>query len=197
MMKVQEPRRTVSDKKMRSLMSTLSGCRNLKYPQQPITLSSAYNFEDLIDLPVLSDSYIEKVQLLQDIIALADVARNKSFTEDTSDRDLLSDIFTEIFIKAKELQNHENFGCVEDVTDEVNRIIEKFELKDKEPLSTRLSARSIKSTRDSEIRLIEADVNEFVLRLGNTDYYIRLLGREFILNGVVSDSVTFGEEICP
>jgi len=191
MMKVQEPRKTVNDRKMRSLMQSLAGCANLKYPQQPTTLMSAYDFEELADLTGLSDSYIEKIQLLKDIIALADVARSKFFTQDTSDRELLSDIFTEIFIKAKELQNHENYGCyVENVTCEVDSLIEKYELKNKE----HLKARSIRSRCDNEIRLIEADVNEFVLRLGNTDYYIRLLGREFIVNGVVSDTITFDEK---
>ena len=213
-MKIAEPKFNISDKKMKSLMHALNACRDLRYVQEPF----GYGFDDLIDV---TDSYIEKVNFLKDIIALADVARSKSFTSDTFDRELLSDIFTEIFIKAKGLHS----GCckqeVKDVTDEVNDDIRKFEdpeylasfeknftsnflkaneiLNDKEKFKPEhrefLGARSIKSKRNNEIRLIEADVNEFVLRLGDIDYYVRLLGREFILNGIVSDSITFSEKV--
>ena len=203
-MKVVEPKRTINCKKMKSLMRTLSGCGDLKYAQQPSKFDGylEYGFNDHIDL---TDARIERIRLLKDIIALADVAKSKHFTSDTSDRELLSDIFTEIFIKAKGLQNYEYLESIEDVTDEVNYNIRKFELKNKgksdralfddEFESNFLSARSIKSIRANEIRLIEADVNEFVLRLGDIDYYVRLLGREFILNGIVSDSITFSEKV--
>lgn len=173
-MKIAEPKFNISDKKMKSLMHALNACRDLRYVQEPF----GYGFDDLIDV---TDSYIEKVNLLKDIIALADVARSKSFTSDTFDKELLSDIFTEIFIKAKGLHSG---CCKQEVKDEVNESVSEF-----------LSARSIKSIRANEIRLIEADVNEFVLRLGDIDYYVRLLGREFILNGIVSDSITFSEKV--
>ena len=54
-----------------------------------------------------------KINLLKDIISLADVARSKTFTTDTSDRELLSDIFTEIFVKAHEIRTILNYGSKE------------------------------------------------------------------------------------
>ncbi len=66
-------------------------------------------------------------------------------------------------------------------------------------MSDNLVPRSIKAskvaTRNIEIRLVKADVNKFILRLGNNDYYVSLINNKFSVNDLLSDSVTFGEEI--
>lgn len=62
-----------------------------------------------------------------------------------------------------------------------------------------LIPRSIKASkvaiRNIEIRLIKADANKFILRLGNNDYYVSLINNRFSINDLLSDSVTFVEEI--
>ncbi len=114
-MQITPNRNTPSDMKMRNIMRCLSGCKDLSYIDQ----SSIYDepngscYNDLfgyseIDCFDVNDQL--KLQLLKDIIALADLARSKSFTIDTSDRELLSDIFTEIFVKAHEIRTILNYG---------------------------------------------------------------------------------------
>jgi hypothetical protein len=102
---------------MKSLMRCLSSCKDLLYRDQPSSYDdSCYNetesFEDSCynETESFEDSCYNETEsfednvirdrLLNEIIALADVAKDKSFTADTDDRTLLSDIFTEIFIKA-------------------------------------------------------------------------------------------------
>jgi len=43
--------------------------------------------------------------------------------------------------------------------------------------------------------LIQADSNKFILRLGNNDYHVSLINNKFSINDLLSDSVTFVEEI--
>jgi|JI10StandDraft_1071094.scaffolds.fasta_scaffold23200_4 hypothetical protein len=62
-----------------------------------------------------------------------------------------------------------------------------------------LIPRSIKANKvaikNIEIRLIQADSNKFILRLGNNDYHVSLINNKFSINDLLSDSVTFVEEI--
>lgn len=115
-MQINPNKRTPSDIKMKSLMRCLSGCKDLFYRDQPTTYDefdeSCYN--DLFGYIELEsfENIITKINLLKDIIALADVARSKTFTTDTSDRELLSDIFTEIFVKAREIKTIIDYGHV-------------------------------------------------------------------------------------
>lgn len=51
------------------------------------------------------------------------------------------------------------------------------------------------SIRNIEIRLIKADGNKFILCLGNNDYHVSLINNRFSVNDLLSDSVTFVEEI--
>lgn len=105
---------TPNDMKMKSLMRCLSGCKDLFYRDQPTSYDefddSCYN--DLFGYVEFEsfENEMAKINLLKDIIALADVARSKTFTTDTSDRELLSDIFTEIFVKAHEIRTILNYG---------------------------------------------------------------------------------------
>ena len=113
-MQINPNKNTPSDIKMKSLMRCLSGCKNLFYRDQPTSCDefddSCYN--DLFGYSELDsfENEMTKINLLKDIISLADVARSKTFTTDTSDRELLSDIFTEIFVKAHEIRTILNYG---------------------------------------------------------------------------------------
>jgi hypothetical protein len=113
-MQINPNKNTPSDIKMKSLMRCLSGCKDLFYRDQPTSYDefddSCYN--DLFGYSELEsfENEMTKINLLKDIIALADVARSKTFTTDTSDRELLSDIFTEIFVKAHEIRTILNYG---------------------------------------------------------------------------------------
>lgn len=113
-MQINPNKNTPSDIKMKSLMRCLSGCKNLFYRDQPTSCDefddSCYN--DLFGYSELEsfENEMAKINLLKDIIALADVARSKKFTTDTSDRELLSDIFTEIFVKAHEIRTILDYG---------------------------------------------------------------------------------------
>ena len=101
-------RDTPSNMKMKSLMRCISGCKDLLYRDQP---SSYDEFDDSYYNKTESfEDNIVKDCLLNEIIALADVAKDKSFTADTDDRTLLSDIFTEIFVKAHEIRTILNYG---------------------------------------------------------------------------------------
>lgn len=105
---------TPSDIKMKTIMSNLSACKNLLYRDQ-LSSYDEFNIDCYNELFNYSEidcfkNEITKMKLLKDIIALADVARSKTFTTDTSDRELLSDIFTEIFVKACEIRTILDYG---------------------------------------------------------------------------------------
>lgn len=51
------------------------------------------------------------------------------------------------------------------------------------------------TTRNIEIRLINVKDTSFILRLGNIDYHVSLINNKFSVNNLLSDSVTFAEEI--
>lgn len=57
-----------------------------------------------------------------------------------------------------------------------------FEHVEKEPLS-------------NKIRLLSNGVNEFVLCLGDNNYYIKSFGEEFMIDGTVCDHITFDETV--
>lgn len=113
-MQISPNKNTPNSAKMKAIMRCLNGCKELLYRDQLLSYEDLNDswFNDAFDHTEIEsfENNIEKFQLVKDIIALADVARSKTFTTDTSDRELLSDIFTEIFVKAHEIRTILDYG---------------------------------------------------------------------------------------